>query len=553
MGMARGRWSVVGGALVVALVWGGCGDGGGALDGGGAVPPATEDASEPPVESDSWTVDDDAGPTNTPDDAGPEPEPEPDPGPDPIVWLAAPAGCDAPSELPPDTLTVAASINPPADSVVHYQDIAIDQETGTVWVAGTSGLAGIRATPKGLKSGGKYPPSSGGGGPGGAETPEFEHVVPLGASLLALTSLADGHQTTEGLTLVDASVPKAIAEVGALAIDDPSGMAVAGDWLYVLQFTGQLTVVDISDPTAPSAGTTVAGLANPWEIVVDGDVAYVADNTLGVVVFDLADPSSPVIVGSVATAGGAQDVDVSDGVLFAAVGTAGIQTFDLADPLTPEPLAVVGYGTPVVAVSADAGRAGGADHEGVVVLDVTDPAAPVPVAVEDTEWWALDVVASGDRVYVADWKAVTVMDAGEGAAPDADPDQSEVFFIGSVTSRTIALSNRGAADLELVGVTLDDPRFTVEVDALTAPPGGSLLIRLTFADDGGPVDTTLCVATNDPDEPVQEITVADTSTEASVTIGEPAPDFVLPDLDGTLHSLSDHYGQPVVLAWFASW
>ena len=88
---------------------------------------------------------------------------------------------------------------------------------------------------------------------------------------------------------------------------------------------------------------------------------FVADNTLGVVVFDLADPSSPVIVGSVATAGGAQDVDVSDGVLFAAVGTAGIQTFDLADPLTPEPLAVVGYGTPVVAVSADAGRAWGED------------------------------------------------------------------------------------------------------------------------------------------------------------------------------------------------
>ncbi len=32
-----------------------------------------------------------------------------------------------------------------------------------------------------------------------------------------------------------------------------------------------------------------------------------------------------------------------------------------------------------------------------------------------------------------------------------------------------------------------------------------------------------------------------------------APDFTLPDLDGNLHSLSDHLGKKVLLAAYASW
>jgi hypothetical protein len=32
-----------------------------------------------------------------------------------------------------------------------------------------------------------------------------------------------------------------------------------------------------------------------------------------------------------------------------------------------------------------------------------------------------------------------------------------------------------------------------------------------------------------------------------------APDFTLPDLDGTLHSLSEHRGKKVLLIAYASW
>jgi peroxiredoxin len=36
-------------------------------------------------------------------------------------------------------------------------------------------------------------------------------------------------------------------------------------------------------------------------------------------------------------------------------------------------------------------------------------------------------------------------------------------------------------------------------------------------------------------------------------LGQRAPDFSLPDLDGAVHTLSAQAGAPVVLVYFATW
>jgi peroxiredoxin len=36
-------------------------------------------------------------------------------------------------------------------------------------------------------------------------------------------------------------------------------------------------------------------------------------------------------------------------------------------------------------------------------------------------------------------------------------------------------------------------------------------------------------------------------------VGEAAPNFLLPDLDGNLHELIQQLGKPVVLCYFATW
>lgn len=40
------------------------------------------------------------------------------------------------------------------------------------------------------------------------------------------------------------------------------------------------------------------------------------------------------------------------------------------------------------------------------------------------------------------------------------------------------------------------------------------------------------------------------AADAKASLGEPAPGFSLPDVDGTIHSLDQHAGKVVVLEWF---
>ena len=102
-------------------------------------------------------------------------------------------------------------------------------------------------------------------------------------------------------------------------------------------------------------------------------------------------------------------------------------------------------------------------------------------------------------------------------------------------------------------VTVSDDRIAVGFDGLEAGPGevvtGSVSANETVTD----LEAEICVATNDPDEPLLHLSVASSSSGASVNIGEPAPDFTLQDLEGNYHTLSQSLGHPVILCYFATW
>ena len=83
------------------------------------------------------------------------------------------------------------------------------------------------------------------------------------------------------------------------------------------------------------------------------------------------------------------------------------------------------------------------------------------------------------------------------------------------------------------------------LDYMGLRPGRPLL--------GAPVDSALCVATNDPDAPLVEVALAGASEGAALSVGDEAPDFALPDLDGRWRRLSERRGRPVLLTFFASW
>jgi hypothetical protein len=197
-------------------------------------------------------------------------------------------------------------------------------------------------------------------------------------------------------------------------------------------------------------------------------------------------------------------------------------------------------------------------HQDLVVIDVSDRGNPVPLGKQDHNQFGLAVQAVGDRVYVGDWAFLSVWDVDTSLrSPEADLQSSEIFFYDGVGSKSLEVTNLGADTLLLLGATLGDDRVTVAATKTEIEPGESSTLVLTFTDTRQypSLDTELCLATNDPDEPVVILPVQTTSNDgqADLAVGQPAPDFTLTDVDGNLHRLYDNLGKPVVLAYFATW
>jgi hypothetical protein len=162
-------------------------------------------------------------------------------------------------------------------------------------------------------------------------------------------------------------------------------------------------------------------------------------------------------------------------------------------------------------------------------------------------------VAAQDGVAtVAAWGEIVELGLDDATpAPEVDASPDRLVMVQSMDG-AFDLENTGSADLRVHGLEVSDDRLHAALDEVDIPPGGSARVAVTFADDGEPLDGTVCLATDDPDEPTLEIPVTTTSGTA-LAVGEPAVDFTLEDVDGVAHTLSDHVGQPILLVYFATW
>jgi hypothetical protein len=327
------------------------------------------------------------------------------------------------------------------------------------------------------------------------------------------------------------------------------------DHLYVAGHGGDLHTYDISDPLAPVLVDIEAGLANGWVPLVAGDYLYVADNTLGVVVFDRSDPNSPVYLTQVDAAGGAQDLTLSpDGsTLYVAVGGAGVEVFSLDDPALPASIELIDVSYSAIAVSAARGTLWAATQQDVVAIDIQVPRAPVLLNTDETQQWAMSVDADGDRAFVGDWGYASVYGADlTVSAPDVDPSTTEVHLDADGGSATLRIQNLGNASLSLLGATSDVDGLTVEVTADSVEATDEVEMRLTWSGGATGLDAEVCLATDDPDQPQQRISVS-SGGGAGEYLGLAAPDFALQGLDGQTYRLSEQVGHPVVLVYFATW
>ncbi len=343
-----------------------------------------------------------------------------------------------------------------------------------------------------------------------------------------------------GVHLIDARDPTRMSELSRTATDSVGGFAWHGTTLLVSTLAGELLALALQDDGSLAEQGRLAGFSSPWAIAVHGERAYVADSGLGVGVVSLEDLA---LVGWTTTAGGPQDL-VTDGEhLYVATGTTGVEVLELSDPDHPGSVGRAETGQPVVALSLDGDRLWTAQHAGPAVIDVGTPTAPVVLAADRTQEWALGVAARQDQAWVAAWSRMEPFRFDPAlTAPDAAVSTEHLTVTADAS---LQLWNRGGDTLQVVGGSADG--FAAWIEGLEVPPGQAvdILVSPGDADQG-----TLCLATDDPDEPILEVAL---STGSDGLVGAAAPDFLLQDVDGTSWSLSEQLGAPVVLLYFATW
>lgn len=447
------------------------------------------------------------------------------------AWVALPAACEAPEALPADPLTLEGSARVGQEGGSGFME-ALDVELvdQTAYVVGQGGLLifdlSDTAAPERL-----YGPWESGRG-------KLHKVEPLAPGYLATS------QRDEGVYIWEVAAPERAAVVGEIAGAGMEGLWHEDGLLFVTVREEGLRVYDVSDPSAPALVASAAGLAAPWELAASGDGwLYAADNTLGVVPIDARDPRAPVVGEPFPLDGPALHARFAGERLYVATGGDGVAVLDVSTRAAPRLLATVSTGGSAVMTDVADGRLWVADHEGVAVFDLSAD-QPTPVQREQTEQFALAVDAEGARGFVGDWNLLEVWALAEGEAGALDSPGDTLRWSEGVAETT--LTNRGSGALTLVGATVEAEGATVEVGALVLPPGASTTLRVSGIGE----DTTLCLASDDPDEPLRTLALR---AAAAPPAGEPAPDFALADLDGRTHRLSEQLGHPVLLAYFATW
>jgi hypothetical protein len=112
------------------------------------------------------------------------------------------------------------------------------------------------------------------------------------------------------------------------------GIVVLESVAYVAGGCG-LQVIDISNPYTPTEIGRWDSLGQTHGIAVDGNYAYLVDYESGLRVIDISDPANPVEIGFFDTPGYAVDVAVSGNYAFVADDYCGLRIIDVANPNRP--------------------------------------------------------------------------------------------------------------------------------------------------------------------------------------------------------------------------
>ncbi len=315
---------------------------------------------------------------------------------------------------------------------------------------------------------------------------------------------------TGWLTVIDVSNRWDPVVLSSLMIPgDPRGMAFDPEahMLYVIrhvymfeQPADSIRVVDVTDPAHPEGRSWIDGyrVYSIYDVVVVASgVLYASNWRQGVLeVFDVTDPDDPRSIMSIEIA--CRSMVTAGGVLYGA-GRQGLVVLDVSDPRTPRVLSQIG-GLEYRNTLLDGGTLLATTNEGVEVLDLANQAQPRSVATVRIAGADVIAGAGGLVVVQSDRGPLHLVDVTDSALPEL---RGHLDVGGN--ARTILADGDllyVADGLSLEVLDVSDPEHPARRGRLRTSAGIDLVARwrsrLYLVDSSGYLDI---VDVSDPDSP----------------------------------------------------
>jgi len=226
-------------------------------------------------------------------------------------------------------------------------------------------------------------------------------VIRLYANLLVLALLPalTAHALAPSLSFVETFDTQTYADLGA----------TTAEWSTA---TGELRA-----PALQPSLLGIASVGDAFDVVIDGHLAYVATRNNGLSVVNISDPSAPVVLGG-AGIGQATTLDVDGNLAVVCVGSAGAKIVDVSDPTSPTLLATFLPDFTVRNADIHGPLVFLVGETSLAVLDISDPTRPALRSVlRGMGTLAQDVRATGTHVFVAATTELVAIDVTLPGAP----------------------------------------------------------------------------------------------------------------------------------------
>jgi hypothetical protein len=237
--------------------------------------------------------------------------------------------------------------------------------------------------------------------------------------------------TYSGINVIEASVPVQPPEVNSLdELGSSLDLVMAGGRLYLTGYRF-LRVVDLTDPTVPQLVGELATDGVISGLAVSGDFAYMLDDSTGLHVVDVSDPEAMQIAGHWGEPQTVKALACEGGRLFltqadSLAPPASLRILDLSSPAFPEvigSLPIPALVSKMVVVDSIVYLASnyGPDGPQLLLVDVGDPTAPQIMGSAPLPMAGItDLLVHGGHAYLSAYRQyVLVIDVTDSANPMA--------------------------------------------------------------------------------------------------------------------------------------